>query len=810
MLFPLGLKQLLAAHPYPDQAEPPDGWWNEQQEWKKNRPTGGDDNRDCLGGRIKGQDEQRGKQFECDCDAGEGPECGTVVFHIRSVSNMGRYGETCRAPVWLCRGPGMSRIWPGKPSPLGPTFDGKGTNFAIVSEHAECVELCLFEDGGIERRLELPQRTGHVWHGYVPEVGPGQRYGYRVYGPYDPEHGHRFNPAKLLIDPYARALDGQLNWDGPVNGYRPGRDDLIRDDRDDAPAIPRCLIIDGDFDWEGDTHPEVPWSETVIFEMHVKGFTKLHPKVDREYRGTYLGLASPPMLEYLTDLGITSVELLPIHAFFDERELRRRGLVNYWGYNSINFFAPANRYATSGKPGAAVREFKQMVKTLHRAGIEVILDVVYNHTAEGNHLGPTFSFKGIDNLVYYRTVPGKPRHYVDYTGCGNTLNTRHPVVLRLLMDSLRYWIQEMHVDGFRFDLASTLAREEHAVDRMSSFFDAIYQDPVVSGVKLIAEPWDLGDGGYQVGNFPAGWSEWNGRYRDCVRAFWRGDAGMVPEMGYRLTGSSDLYQASGRNSWASINFVTAHDGFTLNDLVSYNEKHNEANGDGNRDGTDYNLSNNMGVEGPANDPAVLVLRDRQRRNFLTTLLVSSGVPMILAGDELGRTQRGNNNAYCQDNPTSWTNWDLEHWQCELQDFTRRLIALRRQEPALRRQTFYRGTPHNGSTRKDLAWLRADGQEMTADDWANRELRTFGMLISGDALEEVDATGNPIRGNSLLVLFNSGTAVTVFTLPNSIHSWELVIDTSRPYPATRRPDSTFVLPSHAMAVLIDRSPPQPAP
>ncbi|GIW10265.1 MAG: glycogen debranching protein GlgX [Chloroflexi bacterium] len=696
----------------------------------------------------------------------------------------------------------MGAIWPGKPYPLGATWDGTGTNFALYSEHAEQVELCLF-DGEQERRFPLIARTGHVWHSYLPGIGPGQRYGYRVHGPYCPQQGLRFNPQKLLIDPYARALEGEVNWRGPVFGYPRGRDDLTRDDRDDATAVPKGLVIDPAFDWGQDRRPETPWNRTIIYELHVKGFTKLHPAVPPELRGTYLGLACEPVIRYLQELGITAVELLPVHAFIDDRWLVERGLVNYWGYNTINYFTPEARYACNRREGNPVREFKQMVKALHAAGIEVILDVVFNHTGEGNHLGPTLSFRGIDNPTYYRLVPGNPRFYLDYTGCGNTLNSRHPQVLQLIMDSLRYWVEEMHVDGFRFDLASTLAREEYHVDRLGSFFDVIHQDPVVSRVKLIAEPWDLGEDGYQVGRFPVLWAEWNGRYRDSVRAWWRGDAGLAPEMGYRLTGSSDLYQADGRHPWASINFVTCHDGFTLTDLVSYNQKHNEANGEGNRDGTDSNLSWNCGQEGPTDDPAIVALRERQRRNFLATLLVSSGVPMILAGDEIGRTQQGNNNAYCQDNPISWVDWELEPWQEQLLAWTRKLVRLRQQQPVLRRQTFFRGSSPNGRDPKDITWLRPDGQEMTADDWRRADLHAFGMLLAGESLNELDEHGDPVTGDTVLVLMNSGAEPVSFQLPAVAGDWERFADSAHPEASGEWTAAQYPLAERSLAILIRR-------
>ena len=591
--------------------------------------------------------------------------------------------------------PRPTRVRPGSPYPLGATLNHEGVNFALFSEHATAVELCLFDEAGHgEERITLTERTDLVWHASVAGLGPGQPYGYRVYGPYEPEGGHRFNPAKVLLDPYARALAGALRWSDEVFGYRVGHPDgdLSRDDRDSAPFVPKSVVIDGAFDWGDDRPLRRPWHQSIIYEAHVKGFTARHPGVPPSLRGTYAGLAAPAAVEHLLALGITAVELLPVHHHVDERAVVDRGLTNYWGYNPIAFFAPDTRYASAKEAVGAVLEFKRMVQTLHRAGIEVILDVVYNHTAEGNHLGPTLSFRGIDNDAYYRLQPDRPRFYVDYTGCGNTLSMRQPQALQLLMDSLRYWVLEMHVDGFRFDLASALARGAYDVDRLSTFFEVIHQDPVISRVKLIAEPWDLGDGGYQVGRFPAGWAEWNGRYRDAVRRYWRGEPGRVADLAYRLTGSSDLYQSDGRRPYASVNFVTAHDGFTLADLVSYHVKHNEANGESNRDGSDENLSWNGGVEGPTADPAVLALRERQQRNFLSTLLLSQGVPMLCGGDEMGRSQRGNNNAYCQDNELAWLDWGLDRQAERLLGFTRRLIALRHAHPEFHRRKFFQGRP----------------------------------------------------------------------------------------------------------------------
>jgi glycogen operon protein len=674
-------------------------------------------------------------------------------------------------------------IWPGQPYPLGATWDGAGVNFALFSEHATAVELCLFDgpDGLQEiARIPLTEQTDLAWHVYLPEVRPGQRYGYRVHGPYDPAAGHRFNPAKLLLDPYARAIAGMIAWSDTLFGYTIGHADadLSCDSRDSAGNLPKCVVVDSAFSWAHDTPPRIPWHRTLIYELHVKGFTARHPDVPQELQGTYAALACPAVIDYFHALGITAVELMPVHQFVADRHLVARGLTNYWGYNSIAFFAPEACYSSSGVLGQQVSEFKTLVRTLHREGIEVILDVVYNHTGEGNHLGPTLCFRGIDNAAYYRLVADDERYYMDYTGTGNTLNMTHPRTLQLIMDSLRYWVLEMHVDGFRFDLASTLARELHDVDRLGAFFDIIHQDPVISQVKLIAEPWDLGEGGYQVGNFPVLWAEWNGEYRDTVRRFWRGDEGQVGTLAYRLTGSSDLYGRSGRRPYASINFVTAHDGFTLHDLVSYNEKHNEANGEENRDGHNDNLSWNCGVEGPTNDPAILALRARQQRNFLATLLLSQGVPMLLAGDEIGRTQQGNNNAYCQDNELSWVDWQLNRPRHELLEFTRALIRLFHQHPVLRRRRFFQGRSIRGSEVKDLAWFRPDGREMAEEDWNNPYIRCLGLRLAGDAIDETDARGNRIVDASLLILLNAQHEPLRFVLPahRPRLRWELVLDT----------------------------------
>jgi glycogen operon protein len=665
-------------------------------------------------------------------------------------------------------------------------WDGKGTNFALYSEHATEVELCIFDhprDGEPRQCVRLRERTAFVWHGYLPDVGPGTFYGYRVNGAYQPAAGMRFNPFKLLIDPYATALAGPVDYAEHPWGYmldQPG-EDWVLDDENDAAGVPKGVVIDHRFDWKDDAPPRIPWHETLIYEAHVKGITIRHPDVPEKLRGTYAGVAHPAVVEHLKALGVTAIELLPVHEIVDEPFLVQRGLRNYWGYSSINYFAPAGRYAQARDYGEQVREFKEMVRRLHVAGIEVILDVVYNHTAEGNHLGPTLSFKGIDNPVYYRLDPRNPRFYVDYTGTGNSLNMMHPQALKLIMDSLRYWILEMHVDGFRFDLASALARELHEVNRLSAFFDIIHQDPVISKVKLIAEPWDVGEGGYQVGNFPVLWAEWNGRYRDAVRAYWRGDPGTVAELGYRLTGSSDLYQDDGRRPHASVNFVTAHDGFTLQDLVSYERKHNEANGEENRDGENHNLSCNYGVEGPTDDPEILRLRERQVRNFLATLYLSQGVPMLSAGDTIGRTQRGNNNAYCQDNEISWLDWELDDSKKDLLAFVRRLAKLRKEHPVFRRRHFFQGRRIRGSELEDLMWFRPDGQTMTESDWNAASTRAFAMRLGGDAMLEWDEQGRRVVDATLLLLFNASPDPVEFTVPRSAPEvvWRLALSTSHP-------------------------------
>jgi isoamylase len=676
------------------------------------------------------------------------------------------------------------RVWPGSPFPLGATWDGMGVNFAIYSEHATRVDLCLFHTAEAKKekaRVRLREQTDMVWHGYLPDVQPGQVYGYRVHGPYDPEHGHRFNPAKILFDPYAKTVARPIRWADEMFGYRIGdpQADLSRDDRDNAGFAPLAAVVDPAFTWGDDQAPRRPWHETVIYEMHVKGFTKVAHHVPARFRGTYLGLTAEGALRHLLDLGITAVELLPVHEHVTERTLVERGLTNYWGYNTLGFLAPDVRYASGTAPDDVVREFKMMVRALHSVGIEVILDVVYNHTAEGNQLGPTLSLRGIDNFTYYRLVPDQKRYYMDYTGCGNTLNMQSQRVLQLIMDSLRYWILEMHVDGFRFDLASALARELHEVNQLAAFYDIIHQDPVISQAKLIAEPWDLGEGGYQVGNFPVGWTEWNGKYRDTVRRFWRGDGGQVSEFATRLSGSSDLYERSGRRPYASINFVTAHDGFTLHDLVSYNDKHNEANKEDNRDGTNDNLSWNCGAEGPTDDPAINALRERQKRNLMMTLLLSQGVPMMRGGDELSQTQGGNNNAYCQDNQATWLHWDLTPAQQSFLEFTRQMIAFRRRHPVLCRRKFFQGRSIRGARIKDIAWFAPDGWEMTDETWNAPSVRSLGVRLSGDAIDEVTERGERITDDTLLLLLNADASPLEFTLPAHAegHYWEELTDTT---------------------------------
>jgi isoamylase len=668
-------------------------------------------------------------------------------------------------------------IWPGHPYPLGATYDGSGTNFSLFSEVAQRVELCLFDDRGKETVIALPEVTALCWHGYFPGVKPGQRYGYRVHGPWDPEQGHRCNPAKLLLDPYAKAIHGEWKWNEAMFPYHFDNPENSRNDADSAPFIPKSVVIDGAFDWEGDRPPRTPWHKTIVYETHVKGFTQRHPGVPEDIRGTYAALAHATSIDYLKTLGITAVELLPVHQFVQDSTLIDRGLRNYWGYNSIGYFAPHNEYALCGSAGQQVQEFKHLVKTLHKAGIEVILDVVYNHTAEGNHLGPMLSFRGIDNTAYYRTVADNRKFYMDYTGTGNTLNMRHPHVLQLIMDSLRYWVLEMHVDGFRFDLAATLARELHDVDRLSSFFDLIQQDPVVSQVKLIAEPWDVGEGGYQVGNFPPLWSEWNGKYRDCVRDFWRGTDQALGEFSSRFTGSSDLYQETARRPHASINFITAHDGFTLHDLVSYNQKHNEANGEANRDGESHNRSWNCGAEGDTDTPDVLALRGRQVRNFLTTLFLSQGVPMLDGGDEIGRTQRGNNNAYCQDNEISWYDW--EHADEKLLGFTRDLIRLRADHPVFCRRRWFQGLAIRGSKVADIGWFTPGGTEMSDEDWQAGFAKSLGVFLNGQAIATVDERGKRVVDDSFYVMFNAQHEPIQFVMPEPKwgERWTIVLDTN---------------------------------
>ncbi len=672
-------------------------------------------------------------------------------------------------------------IWPGEPLPLGAHWDGAGTNFSVFSEVATRIELCLFDEAGAERRVPLPEVTAFCHHVYMPGVGPGQRYGFRAQGPWAPAEGHRCNPAKLLLDPYARAISGDIQWGPAVLPYAPGSDGEAINEEDSAPFMPRSIVVDPRFDWGDDALRRRPLHESVIYEVHVKGFSERCPAIPEPLRGTYAGLAHAAAIDYLTGLGVTAVELLPIHQFVHDGHLLDKGLRNYWGYNSIGFFAPHGEYCSDGDAGSQVREFRQMVKALHAAGIEVILDVVYNHTAEGNHLGPMLSLKGLDNAAYYRTVEDDRRYYMDYTGTGNSLNGRHPQTLQLVMDSLRYWATEMHVDGFRFDLAATLARELYDVDRLSAFFDIVHQDPVLNRLKLIAEPWDVGEGGYHVGNFPVLWCEWNGKYRDTVRDYWRSQEATLPEFAARLTGSSDLYQDDGRKPYASINFVTAHDGFTLNDLVSYNEKHNEANGEDNCDGESHNRSWNLGAEGPTDDAEVNARRARQKRNFLATLLLSQGVPMILGGDEMGRTQRGNNNAYCQDNELSWFDW--EHADEGLLDFARRMIAFRHAHPVFRRRGWFKGRAIRGKGVGDIAWFRPDGIEMSDGDWADGSARSFGLFLNGDALAGPDERGKAQQDDSFLLLFNGHVDAVGFTLPGAPwgRQWAPVIDTAAPAP-----------------------------
>jgi isoamylase len=701
------------------------------------------------------------------------------------------------------------KVRPGAPYPLGATWDGAGVNFALFSENATAVDLCLFDSamaGAESLRIRLPEQTDQIWHGYVAGILPGQLYGYRVQGPYEPERGNRFNANKVVLDPYAKAIGRTITWADEMYGYRIGdvAADLSFDERDSAPFAALGAVIESAFSWGNDRPPRTPWHETIIYELHVKGFTRRHPNIPAELRGTYAGLGTDEAIRHLVDLGVTAVELMPVHHHAYDRPLVDRGLSNYWGYNTSAFFAPDLRYSSVQTPEGSVREFKTMVRNLHAAGLEVIQDVVYNHTAEGNHLGPTLSFRGIDNAAYYRLEAETPRYYRDYTGCGNTLNMLHPRVLQFIMDSLRYWVLEMHVDGFRFDLASALARELHEVNKLGAFFDIIHQDPLLSQVKLIAEPWDLGEGGYQVGNFPVGWTEWNAHYRDAVRRFWKGDGGVVSEIATRLAGSSDLYERSGRRPYASVNFVTAHDGFTLADLVSYNTKHNEANGENNSDGLDDNLSWNCGIEGPTDDPAILMLRGKQQRNFLATLLLSQGVPMICGGDEMGRTQRGNNNAFCQDNEISWHDWTLDAAKSDLLAFATAVIALRKAQPVLRRRRFFQGRRIRGADVKDIQWFEPSGREMDDAAWNAHFVRCLGVRLNGDALAESDNRGDPITGDTLLVLLNAHHESRRFVLPDEPgRRWERIIDTARPQWHARHQlkDHSYRLSGRSLAVLV---------
>jgi isoamylase len=698
----------------------------------------------------------------------------------------------------------MRAAWPGRHTPLGATWDGEGTNFSVFTERADWVELVFFDaTGHAAASYELAEFTDLCWHGYVHGVGPGQRYGFRVHGPHEPERGLRCNPMKLLIDPYAKAIEGAVSWGPEVFGYVHGDEDR-RSELDSAPNMPRSIVIDPFFPWGEDRHPNTSWADTVIYEAHVKGLTMRHPDIPEELRGTYAGLAHPAAIDHLLGLGVTAVELMPIHHFIDSQHLVDRGLKNYWGYDTIGYFAPEARYSSGGSAGPQVHEFKAMVRALHRAGLEVILDVVYNHTAEGNHLGPTLSFRGTDNPAYYKLVEDDLRYYWDVTGTGNTLNVGQPQTLQMIMDSLRYWVNDMHVDGFRFDLASALARQFYEVDRLSAFFDIIHQDPVLSQVKLVAEPWDVGQGGYQVGNFPVRWAEWNGRYRDTLRDYWRGQSGGVSDLAYRLTGSSDLYQGDGRRPSASINFVTCHDGFTLRDLVSYNAKHNAANGEDNRDGNDDNRSWNCGAEGETDDPVILELRDRQARNLLATLLLSQGCPMVSHGDELGRTQRGNNNAYCQDKELAWVNW--EDADSALLEWTRRLIRLRSEQPALRRQKFFFGAVGRGHRRHDLVWLRPDGLEMKDSNWRNRSLLSIGLLLNGEMIPDRSERGERIQGDTLLVLLHAHHEPVGWKLPGEEwgREWEVILDSAFPSEApgerTCRAGEVLSLKPRSLAVL----------
>ncbi|MGD9896340.1 MAG: glycogen debranching protein GlgX [Candidatus Methylacidiphilaceae bacterium] len=712
----------------------------------------------------------------------------------------------------------FDRFLPGNPYPLGASWDGRGVNFALFSAGAQKVELCLFSEERREtQRIPVSEPTDEVWHIYIPGMLPGQLYGYRIHGPYEPSLGHRFNPNKVLLDPYAKEIGADLRWDDALFGYPIGHpeEDLALDSRDDGSFVPLARVVAHTaFPWGNDRLPQIPWHKTIIYEAHVKGLTKLHPKIPPELRGTFLGLAHDEMIRYFLELGVTAIELLPVHHHVDERALIEGHLTNYWGYNTIAFFAPDSRFAVPHCSLNQTEQFQSMVRSLHLHGIEVILDVVYNHTAEGNHLGPTLSFRGIDNLSYYRLSSEDPRFYVDFTGTGNTLNMRHPRVLQLIMDSLRYWVTEMHVDGFRFDLASSLAREFFEVDRLSAFFDLIHQDPILSRVKLIAEPWDLGPGGYQVGNFPVGWAEWNGQYRDSIRKFWKGEGGMVSSVATRLAGSSDLYEASGKRPYASVNFITCHDGFTLYDLVSYEQKHNEANGEGNRDGTDANWSWNCGVEGPTDDPKILALRTKQKLNFWLTLLTSQGVPMVQAGDEFCRTQAGNNNAYCQDNELSWLNWDLTKEKLFFVQLVQKLIWLRRKEPVFQRRRFFQGRGIRGSEIRDVVWFGPSGNPMTESEWTNPSGKCLGVRLSGDLTDVVDEFGSPVEGSSMLILFNAAEDPVPFVLPKRRESlsWERILDTDKPDSPPERltGGETYVLAGHTSALFRGERPPEPLP
>ena len=702
----------------------------------------------------------------------------TVRGGNESIMDKGDKGLT----PWKAQRQSGVRIYPGKPSPLGATWDGMGVNFALYSRHAVEVALLLFDDPGDRhpaRTISLPERTGPIWHGYIPNLRPGQLYGYRVYGPYEPHEGHRFNPNKVLLDPYARAIGRRLHWHDSLYGFDPRHPDkdLSFNAQDSAPFAPLGAVVEEAFEWGNDRRLDIPWEDTIIYETHVKGLSRLHPEVPVDLQGTYLGLASEPVLEHLKNLGVTTIQLLPVHATVQDHRLVRQGLSQYWGYNTLSFFAPEPGYSSNG-PLTAVRDFKMMVRALHAAGFEVIIDVVYNHTGEGSHLGPTLSFRGIDSRAYYKGKPENKRFLMDYTGTGNTLDAGNPYVIQLIMDSLRYWVTEMRVDGFRFDLASALARELFDVDMLATFFQVIQQDPVLSRVKLIAEPWDVGPGGYQVGGFPWQWTEWNGKYRDAVRRFWRGDGGVAGEFATRLAGSSDLYALTGRRPMASINFVTAHDGFTLEDLVSYNRKHNEANGEGNRDGTDANYSTNFGVEGPTDDEEVLARREALKRSLVTTLLLSQGVPMLLGGDELSRTQQGNNNAYCQDNEISWYHWDRDERQQRFLAFVKKLIAFRKAHRSFRRHHFLTGKPDADGV-KDALWWHPEGREMTQSDWHRSDMHAFGLLLRGDRIQGTDARGRPLYDDTLLLLCNAGHQPIAFMLPQTEAAnpkgWEIIFE-----------------------------------